>query len=64
MAELGTEWRPVPLSGRDREGGVVQPDLVVDVSATFECKRQVRAEHRSQREWLRHHHRVDECLEE
>jgi LmbE family N-acetylglucosaminyl deacetylase len=53
-----------PIAGRDREGCAVQPDFVVDVSATFECKRQMLAEHTSQREWLRHHHGVDEYLEE
>ncbi|HKE27222.1 MAG TPA: PIG-L family deacetylase [Bryobacteraceae bacterium] len=53
-----------PIAGRDREGRVVQPDFVVDVSATFERKRRMLAEHRSQREWLRHHHGVDEYLQE
>jgi LmbE family N-acetylglucosaminyl deacetylase len=53
-----------PIAGRDREGRVVQPDFVVDVSAAFECKRQMLAEHTSQREWLRHHHGVDDYLEE
>jgi LmbE family N-acetylglucosaminyl deacetylase len=51
-----------PIGGRDREGRVVQPDFVVDVSATFERKRQMLAEHMSQREWLQHHHGVDEYV--
>jgi len=53
-----------PVAGRDREGRVVQPDFVVNVSATFERKRQMLAEHASQREWLRHHHGLDEYLQE
>jgi LmbE family N-acetylglucosaminyl deacetylase len=51
-----------PLAGRDRDDRVVRPDFVVDVAAAFERKRAMLAEHRSQREWLRAHHGVDEYL--
>lgn len=51
-----------PLGGRDRENRVVRPDFVVDVGAVFERKREMLAEHASQREWLRTHHGVDEYL--
>jgi LmbE family N-acetylglucosaminyl deacetylase len=51
-----------PLGGRDREGAVVRPDFVVEVTAVFERKRAMLAEHASQREWLRRHHGVDEYL--
>jgi LmbE family N-acetylglucosaminyl deacetylase len=51
-----------PLAGRDREDRVVRPDFVVDVTATFDRKRAMLAEHKSQREWLRAHHGVDEYL--
>ena len=51
-----------PIGGRDRENRVVQPDFVVNVNAGFERKRRMLAEHSSQREWLRHHHGVDEYL--
>ena len=51
-----------PLAGRDREGVIVRPDFMVDVTATFERKRAMLAEHASQREWLRAHHGVDEYL--
>ena len=51
-----------PLAGRDRDDRVVQPDFVVDVTATFDRKRAMLAEHASQREWLRKHHGVDEYL--
>jgi N-acetylglucosamine malate deacetylase 1 len=53
-----------PIGGRDRENRVVQPDFVVDIHAAFARKRQMLAEHTSQREWLRHHHGVDEYLQE
>ncbi len=52
-----------PIGGRDREERVVRPDFIVDVSATFARKRELLAEHASQREWLRSHHGVDEYLD-
>jgi LmbE family N-acetylglucosaminyl deacetylase len=51
-----------PLGGCDRDGGVVRPDFVADITAVFERKRAMLAEHASQREWLRRHHGVDEYL--
>lgn len=51
-----------PLAGRDRDDRVVRPDFVVDVTASFDRKRSMLAEHKSQREWLRAHHGVDEYL--
>ena len=51
-----------PIGGHDRENRVVRPDFVVDVTAVFERKRQMLAEHSSQREWLRRHHGIDEYL--
>jgi LmbE family N-acetylglucosaminyl deacetylase len=52
-----------PIGGHDREGRFVRPDFVVDISATFHRKREMLAEHASQREWLRRHHGVDEYLD-
>jgi N-acetylglucosamine malate deacetylase 1 len=51
-----------PLGGHDRDGDVVRPDFIVDVTAVFERKREMLAEHASQRDWLRAHHGVDEYL--
>ena len=51
-----------PLGGHDRDGGVVRPDFIVDVTAVFDRKREMLAEHASQRDWLRAHHGVDEYL--
>ena len=52
-----------PIGGLDRQNQLVRPDFVVDVSATFQRKREMLAEHASQRDWLREHHGVDEYLE-
>jgi N-acetylglucosamine malate deacetylase 1 len=52
-----------PVEGRDREGGVVRPDFIVDVSSTFERKWAMLAEHRSQKAWLLQHHGIDDYLE-
>ncbi len=53
-----------PVGGRDRQNCMVRPDFVVNIAAAFERKRQMLADHASQREWLRRHHGVDEYLEE
>jgi LmbE family N-acetylglucosaminyl deacetylase len=52
-----------PLEGRDLWGEPVVPHFYVDVSSTFELKRQMLACHDSQRSWLRAQHGVDEYLE-
>lgn len=52
-----------PVEGRDREGRLVQPDFVVDVTATFALKREMLAAHASQRNWLRQHHGTDDYLD-
>ena len=51
-----------PIGGADRELQPVLPDFYVDVSPTFERKRSLLAEHRSQREWLLRHHGIDDYL--
>ena len=53
-----------PVEGKDPEGNAVTPDFVVDIGASFGRKRQMLAEHASQREWLRQHHGTDDYLEE
>src|SRR5260370_20268871 len=52
-----------PVEGRDRDGRLVEPDFVVDVTRTFARKRAMLAEHASQRTWLRQHHGTDDYLE-
>jgi LmbE family N-acetylglucosaminyl deacetylase len=53
-----------PIGAEDREGRPVAADLIVNVSYTFELKRRMLAEHRSQREWLLKHHGMDNYLEQ
>ena len=53
-----------PVEGKDPEGKVVAPDFVVDIGAAFARKRDMLAEHASQRVWLRQHHGVDSYLDE
>src|SRR5450755_1785598 len=38
-----------PIEGRDRDGHLVEPDFVVDITAAFARKRAMLAEHASQR---------------
>jgi LmbE family N-acetylglucosaminyl deacetylase len=52
-----------PIGGEDREGRPVAPDFVVNVAETFGCKREMLAEHASQRRWLQQHHGTDDYLE-
>src|SRR5262249_12426384 len=52
-----------PIEGVDHFGRPVVPHFSVDISETFEKKRQMLACHDSQRAWLRAQHGVDEYLE-
>jgi len=52
-----------PVGGVDRENRRVTPDFYVDVERFFETKRAMLAEHKSQREWLRQHHGMDDYLD-
>src|SRR5262245_40956867 len=52
-----------PVGAADAWGQTIVPQFYVDVSRTFELKRQMLACHASQREWLRAQHGVDEYLE-
>lgn len=52
-----------PVGGVDREGRPVSPDFFVDVSSSFRLKREMLAEHASQRQWLLQHHGIDDYLE-
>ncbi len=52
-----------PIEGVDYWGQPVVPQFYVDISETFEQKRDMLACHDSQRAWLRVQHGVDEYLE-
>lgn len=52
-----------PDEGRDREGHVIAPEFIVDVSEHMDAKREMLACHESQRAWLRKHHGMDNYIE-
>ena len=52
-----------PIGGVDREGLPIQPNFVVDVADVFDRKREILAEHASQRAWLQRQHGVDDYLD-
>jgi len=51
-----------PVGGVDREGCPITPDFYVDVKSVFEKKTEMLARHKSQREWLKKHHGMDDYL--
>ncbi|MCC7234239.1 MAG: PIG-L family deacetylase [Bryobacterales bacterium] len=53
-----------PAEGADREGRIVRPDFVVDITSVFDLKRDSLACHHSQRQWLLDHHGMDNYLDE
>ncbi len=52
-----------PIEGKDPFGRAVAPGLLVDVTAVMDRKAEMLAKHASQREWLRHHHGMDEYID-
>ena len=52
-----------PIEGTDYFGNPIPPEFIVDISSTFELKRQMLACHESQRSWLRKQHGIDEYLD-
>jgi LmbE family N-acetylglucosaminyl deacetylase len=72
-APAPTRWRPLeavphlyyadPIEGKDPFGSPVRPSLLVDVKGVLETKLEMLSKHRSQRDWLRQHHGMDEYLE-
>jgi LmbE family N-acetylglucosaminyl deacetylase len=51
-----------PVGGVDRDGGAIEPDFFVNVTAQMESKTAMLAEHASQRAWLLKHHGTDDYL--
>lgn len=51
-----------PIGRHDRDERLAVPDFTVNVASTFEKKSAMLAEHRSQREWLRQQHGIDDYL--
>jgi len=52
-----------PAEGRDRDGRVVQPQFMANVTAWMDPKRRMLTEHDSQRAWLQRQHGMDNFLE-
>jgi LmbE family N-acetylglucosaminyl deacetylase len=52
-----------PIGGMDREGRRVAAHFYFDVASSFATKKAMLAEHRSQRDWLRSRHGIDEYLD-
>ncbi len=52
-----------PIEGIDVLGNRVYPQFYVDISEQMEPKREMLSRHKSQREWLREHHHLDEYLD-
>jgi hypothetical protein len=52
-----------PVAGVDREGHPILADFFVDVESKFAVKQVMLAQHKSQRDWLRQHHGIDEYLQ-
>ncbi|MBM84304.1 MAG: LmbE family protein [Planctomycetaceae bacterium] len=51
-----------PIEGVDYFGNLIEPEFIVDISETFELKREMLACHASQRDWLLKQHGIDEYL--
>jgi LmbE family N-acetylglucosaminyl deacetylase len=51
-----------PLEGKDKYGVQVIPTTMVDITGVIEIKTEMLACHKSQREWLRQHHGMDEYI--
>lgn len=51
-----------PVQGKDRFGGEIVGDLLVDITSTMETKEQMLCCHQSQRDWLRAISKVDEFV--
>lgn len=49
--------------GVNRFGTPIEPDFFVDVTSTFETKREMLAKHSSQREWLKRQHGIDDYID-
>ena len=51
-----------PLEGKDKFGNEVMATTIVDISSVIDVKTKMLECHKSQREWLRQHHGMDEYI--
>lgn len=59
LAEIPALYFMDPLGGVDRNGTEIIPGFVVDIEKTFDLKIAMLMEHKSQREWLRIRHGLE-----
>ncbi len=59
LAEIPALYFMDPIGGTDRNGKEVIPGFVVDIEKTFDLKIAMLMEHKSQREWLRIRHGLE-----
>ncbi len=52
-----------PVEGLDMMGNRVHPQFYIEISGQMSRKRELLAHHKSQRDWLRIHHGIDEYLD-
>lgn len=51
-----------PLEGKDKFGNPIQPSFYVDISEEMSIKEKMLSSHKSQRDWLMAHHKMDEYI--
>ena len=51
-----------PMEGKDKFGNPVRPSCYVDITSEIGIKEQMLACHKSQRNWLMEHHKMDEYI--
>lgn len=51
-----------PLGGIDRDGNLIDPDFIVDITDKISVKRTMLEKHESQRAWLKAHHHMDDYV--
>jgi hypothetical protein len=51
-----------PIGGLDHDGRPVPVDFYVEVGGVMSIKREMLAEHKSQRDWLFRHHGMDDYI--
>jgi LmbE family N-acetylglucosaminyl deacetylase len=51
-----------PMEGKDKLGNSIQPSFYVDITSEMGIKEKMLACHKSQRNWLKAHHKIDEYI--
>src|SRR5262249_31368587 len=62
LAHIPTLYYCDPIEGKDPLGRPVEPGFCIDISGVIEVKAEMLARHASQRDWLLHHHGMDQYV--